>query len=424
MSEPLVGEGASARRTRLQESRDFVLKLGRGLHAYGYSAHRLEDALAEVCRRLELPGQFFSMPTALFASFGEDEAHQTFQIRVEPGQVDLGRLARLDEVRGQVAHGVLSPAEGSASIDALMAAPTPYGPVATTIASALASGSACRFFGGGMREVVATTVIGFLIGLPPLVRWRAHAGTGVYEATAAALAGFAAVVAAALFPLLSPYLTTLGGLIILVPGFAVTLGFIELATRNLVAGTARLAGAALTFLAIGFGAAVGARTAERVFGPAPVVAPSPMSAWTLWVALLVAPVAFAVPFRADKRDLPWIVAAAIAAFFGLRAGNVLLGPQLGAFLGATVVAAFGNAYNRIVARPTAVVVVPGLLMLVPGSLGFQSLSALLGQETIPGVEAAFRMILVAVSLAMGLLTANAVLPARPARRRRTVVALG
>ena len=85
-----------------------------------------------------------------------------------------------------------------------------------------------------------------------------------------------------------------------------------------------------------------------------------------------------------------------------------------------MVAAFGNAYNRIMKRPTAVVVVPGLLMLVPGSLGFQSLSALLGQETIPGVEAAFRMVLVAVSLAMGLLTANAILPARPARRRRTV----
>jgi hypothetical protein len=47
--------------------------------------------------------------------------------------------------------------------------------------------------------------------------------------------------------------------------------------------------------------------------------------------------------------------------------------------------------------------VPALLLLVPGSLGFQSLSRLLDRETVPGVEAAFRMTLVAVSLAMGLL---------------------
>ncbi len=408
--------------SRAEEARDFVLKLGRGLHAYGYSAHRLEDALAEVCRRLALPGQFFSMPTALFASFGEGQAHQTFQVRVDPGQVDLGRLARLDEVRSQVARGVLSPAEGSARIDAIMAAPAPYGPATTTIACALASAAACCFFGGGVPEVLATTIIGLLIGLPPLVRWRAHAGTGVYETTAAALAGFLSMAAARLFPPLSPYLTTLGGLIILVPGFTLTLAFIELATRNLVAGTARLAGAALTFLAIGFGAAVGARTAERLFGPVPAVTPTPMPGWTLWIALVVAPVAFAILFRADERDVPWVVAGAVAAFFGLHAGSYLLGPQFAAFLGATVVAAFGNAYNRIASRPTAVTVVPGLLLLVPGSLGFQSLSALLGQQTIPGVEAAFRMIVVAVSLAMGLLTANAVLPARPARRRRTVVA--
>jgi uncharacterized membrane protein YjjP (DUF1212 family) len=408
--------------SRAQEARDFVLKLGRGLHAYGYSAHRLEDALAEVCRRLSLPGQFFSLPTALFASFGEGQAHQTFQVRVDPGEVHLGRLARLDEVRAEVAHGQLSPVEGSARVDAIMSAPAPYGSVVTMIASALGSGTACRFFGGGLREIVATTLIGLLIGLPPLVRWRAHAGAGVYETTAAALAGFAALSAAWFFPPLSPHLTTLGGLIVLVPGFTLTVAFIELATRNLVAGTTRLAGAGLSLFAIAFGAAVGARTAERAFGPVAAVAPVALPPWTLWVALLVAPISFAVLFRADKRDVPWIVAAAVAAFFGLRGGSVLLGPQFAAFLGAMAVAAFGNAYNRIVSRPAAVAVVPGILILVPGSIGFQSVSALLGQETISGVEAAFRMVMAAVSLAMGLLTANAILPARPARRRRTLVA--
>jgi uncharacterized membrane protein YjjP (DUF1212 family) len=409
-------------KSRAVEAQEFVLKLGRGLHAYGFSAHRLEDALAEVCRRLALSGQFFSMPTALFASFGEGQAHQTFQVRVDPGQVDLGRLARLDEVRSEVAHGRLSPAEGSARIDAIMSAPVPYGPALTTIATALASGSACRFFGGGLREVVATTLIGFILGLPPLVRWRDHAGTGVYETTAAALAGFLALTAAFFFPPLSPHLTTLAGLIILVPGFTLTVAFIELATRNLVAGTARLAGAGLSLVAIAFGAAAGGRIAEGIFGPVPAVNPTPLPEWTLLVALLVAPISFAVHFRSDTRDMPWIVAAAVAAFLGLRAGSYVLGPQFAAFLGAMAVAAFGNAYNRIVSRPTAVAVVPGLLILVPGGIGFQSISALLGHETISGVEAAFRMVLVAVSLAMGLLTANAVLPARPARRRRTLAA--
>ena len=362
------------------------------------------------------------MPTALFASFGEGQDQQTFQMRVDPGQWTSAGSPGSTRCGARWRTARSSPGEGSVRIDATMSAPTPYGAAITTIASALTSGASARFFGGGLREIVATTVVGLLIGLPPLVRWHAHAGAGVFETTAAALAGFLALTAASFFPPLSPHLTTLAGLIILVPGFTLTVAFIELATRNLVAGTARLAGAALSLLAIAFGVAVGARTAERLFGNVAAIAPTPLPAWTLWVALLVAPLSFTVLFKADKRDVPWIVGAAVAAFFGLRAGSFLLGAQFAAFLGAMAVAAFGNAYNRIVSRPTSVAVVPGLLLLVPGGIGFQSFSALLGHETISGVEAAFRMVLVAVSLAMGLLSANAILPARPARRRRTLVA--
>ena len=108
-----------------------------------------------------------------------------------------------------------------------------------------------------------------------------------------------------------------------------------------------------------------------------------------------------------------MLAATAVAFLGARAGRALLGPELGAFLGATAVSAFGNAYNRLVQRPAAIPIVPGLLLLVPGSLGFQSLASLMGHDTLRGVEAAFRMILVAVSLATGLLFANVLLPPAP-----------
>ncbi|HEY5906922.1 MAG TPA: threonine/serine exporter family protein, partial [Vicinamibacteria bacterium] len=51
-------------------ARAFVLALGQALHAHGYAAHRLEESLFQVSRRLGLEGQFFSTPTAIFVSFG------------------------------------------------------------------------------------------------------------------------------------------------------------------------------------------------------------------------------------------------------------------------------------------------------------------------------------------------------------------
>jgi uncharacterized membrane protein YjjB (DUF3815 family) len=44
------------------------------------------------------------------------------------------------------------------------------------------------------------------------------------------------------------------------------------------------------------------------------------------------------------------------------------------------------------------------------------MSSLIERQTVPGVEAAFRMTLVAVSLAMGLLSGQLLVPPRGARR--------
>jgi uncharacterized membrane protein YjjB (DUF3815 family) len=300
--------------------------------------------------------------------------------------------------------------EGTARVDAILEAPPAYGSVRSTLAFAVASATACRFFGGGWREIVAAGVIGLVIGLLALVLARYTPTARVFEALAAAIASLIAVAATVLVPPLAPSVAILAGLIILVPGFTLTVAFTDLATRNLMSGTARLAAAALTFLVIAFGVALGTRLGERVFGKAPAVHPLPLPEWTLWVSLLIAPLAFAVLFQADRRDLPWVLGGVLVAYASGRAGVKLLGPELGPFLGAAAISAFGNGYSRWLSRPASVPTVPGLLILVPGSLGFQSVSSLMGKDALQGVEAAFAMILVAVSLATGLLVGNVILP--------------
>jgi uncharacterized membrane protein YjjB (DUF3815 family) len=97
-------------------------------------------------------------------------------------------------------------------------------------------------------------------------------------------------------------------------------------------------------------------------------------------------------------------------YLGTRLGGALLGPQLGAFLGAFSVGVLGKAQAAVRRLPASVSVVPGILLLVPGSMGFGSFSALLAGETVAGIDAAFSMFLVASSLVAGLLVAHAVPP--------------
>jgi uncharacterized membrane protein YjjP (DUF1212 family) len=392
------------------EAHTFVLKLGRWLHAYGYPAHNLEGALVRVSSRLGLASQFFSTPTALFASFGDEVDQRTFQIRVEPGSVDLRKMALLEQVADEVAAG-LGPAEGAARIDAIVAAPPPCGPALVTLAFALTSGAAARFFGGGVRELAVSCGIGLLIGGLALLVPRVRGLGGVFEALSAVLAGLMATAFAHLLPV-SVYVATLAGLIVVIPGFSLTTALTEIATRNLMSGTARLAGAVGTFVTIAFGVALGTHVAGLALGGAPAVEPVVLPGWTLWLALLVAPLGLTVLLQAEPRDAPVIVASGFVAFGASRWASVLLGPELGACLAALGVGLASNAFARAWRRPASIPLVPGILLLVPGSIGFQSLAWLLDRETVPGVEAAFRMVLVAVSLATGLVLSNVVLPER------------
>ena len=391
-----------------------MLGLARALHAYGTTAHRLESALDMVARRLGLEGQFFSTPTAVFASVGAAGGEQhTVLIRVEPGEVDLGKLARLDRVTGELMRGEIGTGEAERRVGEIVEGSPTYGHWLTILSFAVASATAARVFGGGGVVVAAGAGVGLLIGL--LARWGgAHpAFARVFDPVAAALASALATAAAALVVPFSVYTVTLAGLIVLVPGLTLTLAMAELATRNLASGSARLAGALVVFLTIAFGVAFGSQAVGLLVGMPVAVQPVPLPGWTELVALLVAPLAFAVLFRAEPRDVPWIVLAGIVAYGGVRFGGSI-SPSLGPFVGATAVAAGSNLFARWLDRPAAVTLVPGIVLLVPGSIGYRSLASLLERDVVSGVETAFQMTLVATALVTGLLVANVLVPPRKA----------
>lgn len=390
----------------------FVVKLGRALHRYGTPTHRLERMMNLILRRLDLEGSFFSTPTGIFASFGAPEEQRTSLIRVEPSEVNLEKLSMLDELTAQIIRGQLSAADGARSVDGIVAARARYGESLTAICYGLASICAARFLGGGWRELTAAGAIGLLIGIIANFKEHSENVTHVLEPLAAIMAAALATIAARIFSPISVYITTLAGLIFLLPGLTLTTAMRELATRNLVSGTAQLTGAALIFFELGFGVALGSQLNKALphvaLNPKPIALP----AWTQGLALIIAPLAFSVLLRARPRDFGWIMLAGALSFGGARGGTLFLGPELGAFVGAWLVGMGSNLFARLLHRPAAVTLVPGILLLVPGSVGFGSLSRFLERDIVTGVEAAFTMVLIAVALVTGLLLANLTLPPR------------
>jgi uncharacterized membrane protein YjjP (DUF1212 family) len=394
---------------------EFVLRLGRAMQVYGMSARRLEDLLGAAADRLRLTGhQFFSTPTSIMASFGPVGRQRTHMLRTEPGEVNLGKLAELEQVGIDVAEGRCTPAEGSAAVDRIAAAPSPYGKALTTVAYGLLSGAACQFLGGGERESLAGAALGLGLGVFALLIGAVPRVGGVFEPLAAFLVSAAAIGLAHVLGPMSVLTATVAGLIVLLPGLTLTTAMTELATRHLASGVARLSGAFSTFLTLAFGVALGNSVGAAIFGAAPaapaVVGPLPL--WARITALIVAPLCFTVILRAEPRDAPWIVLAGALGVMGGRLGAATFGVELGTFAGSLVVALAGSVYERLRRRQASVVVVPGILLLVPGSVGFRSLSSLMDRQAVTGIETAFSMILTAIALVAGMLVAGVILPER------------
>jgi uncharacterized membrane protein YjjP (DUF1212 family) len=389
----------------------FTLRLARALHRYGTPTHHLEQTMGMVLSRLGMKGDFFSMPTGILASFGQAEEQRTSLIRGVGSETNLEKLSQLDELADKVISGECGPEEGARDIDAIVAAPGHYNAALVVFSFSLASATAARSFRGGWREIGAAATIGLVIGLAAIMLNRTENTRRVFEIIAAVIASALSMLIAQLFPHFSIYVTTLASLIILVPGLMVTTSMTELATGNLVSGTARLTGAVMIFLELAFGVALGGEIAQ-LLPPVRAMRPVLPPDWTLWVSLLLSPVAFMVLLKARPRDLGWIMIASIVSFGGARFGAWLLGSELGAFIGAVALGIVANTFSRWRQRPAAVMVIPGLISLVPGSIGFGSLAKFIEQDVVSGVEAAFNVALVGVALSVGLLMANVVLPSK------------
>ncbi|MDZ7632597.1 MAG: threonine/serine exporter family protein [Gemmatimonadaceae bacterium] len=404
------------------EAVGFILRLGRALHNAGFSAHRLEATLSDVSRKLGLEAQFFSTPTSIMAAFGPPDAQRTHLIRAEPGSTNLRHLSGLDRIARDVMYGTLGPVEGSARIERLLSEPATWGTGAVLSAFVLVSVAVASFLHVGTWDLLGAAFVGLLCGLI-VTRSRQHSEwLGIEEPMSAFVIATVAQLFAALTDSGAGYAMTVAGLVVLLPGMTFTTGLIELSTRHLASGTARLSGALVTFLGLGFGVALGTKLGTGVgewlvsHQIALHLVSAPLPWWIEALGVLIAPLCFTVLLQADGKEAPWIVLAASTAYLTSRFAGRALGEELGAFLGALMVSAGSTFIARRRDTTPIVTIVPGLLILVPGSIGLGSVTSFSQQKVVTGVETAFKVALIGVSLAAGVLAGRAVTGALSRKR--------
>jgi len=412
MTEMDIREVSATREARGRA--ELVLEIGRALLRLGAPAYRLEDTMRVVAQRLGLEGQFYCTPTAFIAALGRGSRQRSFMARVEESEIHLGKLSRVHDVIESLARGTLSPVSAIRRIREIMDGPAEYGLMTRVIAPGLFSAAVAILFGGGVVELAVATLLGLVTGVLGLVMSRSVNLARLYPALAGLVSALLAGLALLIVPPFSVYLALVAGLIVLMPGLGLTLATRELASGHLVAGSSRMAGAIVALVIVGFGVALGSQLSQALTGPWPQDISQAIPAWTSWLAIFSAAIGFTVLFNATPNKLGWILFGGILAVEVGGRVSEWLNPGLGALIGALLVGLLGNLYARWRNRPAVIIQVPGIMLMVPGSLSFAGLRSLMDQDALGGVQIGFTVALVAAGLSTGLILASALLPPRRA----------
>jgi uncharacterized membrane protein YjjP (DUF1212 family) len=393
---------------------ELLVRFARVGHDAGYPTADLEERIGALADTLGFEeAQVSATPTIVDVSLGAVPNQRSFTLRVRPTGVDLDAIARLDDLVQDVLDGRIDYVSAYARLVEIEGRPLVRRWPVRLGAYALAGASVAPVVGGNWETVLAAGAVGLVVGTVALASRRAAVRAEPMLAPLAAIAAsFSSAVLAKLFSSVSPDAVTLAALITFLPGMALTIGMRELATEHLQSGVANTANALVQLLGLVFGVGVGRSVAANWFGALHGPASHPSFSWIYVVAAAAAGLAFTITLRAPIRSAPLMCSAAILAILVNQAGKDLLGAAAGVFVAAFAIGLVGTVLGVVLRRSALVFIVPGVLMLVPGSAGFNSLLQLLTGQTVSGIEAGFNTFVTAMSIAYGLMVSAVVLPER------------
>ncbi|CAD6577107.1 MAG: hypothetical protein CYPHOPRED_000161, partial [Cyphobasidiales sp. Tagirdzhanova-0007] len=238
---------------------NFILKLAKALMTFGSPSHRLESQLAATAEVLEVDAQFIHFPAVVIASFGDPDTHtsETHFVKANCG-LDLGKLHKVHSVYREVVHDEVGVQEGSAALTRIMKDPPYYNTWQRMIIAAYCAGIIGPLgFGGSFVDAWVSACFGALLAFLQLYVVRKSAMySNIFEISIATIASFVARGLCTTNYFCYPALAS-AGVVLILPGYTILCGSLELASRNLVAGSVRMVYAIVYSLFLGFGLAIG-----------------------------------------------------------------------------------------------------------------------------------------------------------------------
>lgn len=393
----------------------FLATMAQELHNAGIATDALESTLTKLAESIDLPLQILALPTSITIAVGPRWNQKLALMRLEPGRVNLRKIAMLNEIYDDLRAGKIDFRAASLLVSNIDRHWPGISPLWQVPALALVAVGVAILLGGGVRELIVAGTIGAFTGIDAAVASKNAVVARLFEV----IASFVGTLTVGAFThFVGPtniYISIVAGVVVLLPGYSLTLALHELANGDLVAGVARLGKVLSVLLALGCGALLGfALIGPSLLQTAAVHSQAVPARFWMLAALLMA-IGMSIDLDARLRDFVWVFAASFVALFISHVLGLTSVHQVSAFASAFLCGIVANLGARFLRVPQPVMLVPALLVLVPGSLSYESVLFAF-QHNIStaftfGANAAFA----AVQLVAGLLLSQLLFPTSPLR---------
>ncbi|EGN92570.1 hypothetical protein SERLA73DRAFT_65511, partial [Serpula lacrymans var. lacrymans S7.3] len=427
------------------QRQEFILKLARAMMMFGGPTHRLQAQIQSTARVLDVELSCLYLPDVMLISF-EDSATGTSNVKFirQGSALDLGKLGDAHGLYWAVIHDDMSVSSATTALDALMHKKPLYNRVQLVLIGGMCSAAICSVsFSGSFIDCLVVAPLGALLVGVQLLSVRNELYSNIFEITIATLLSFVSAGLASTYHFCYSAVAS-SSVVLILPGFIVLCGSLEISSRSLVAGAVRLCFALMYSLFLGFGLAMGAEMYQKMVGKTVVGATDyscveshdPLGPWwqrtagLYWAFLTVPMYSFFLSLRNQapifRKEFVLLIAVSCIGWVTNHFASTKFPSQsdISAAVGAFAVGFVSNLYGRFFNGNAFVVMITGILFQVPSGLGNGGLLNFVSDTTsgtsssyLGGFQVALQLISVSIGLTVGLGISLVVVHPVQSRRR-------
>lgn len=354
----------------------FIVQLGKALHIYGVPSYKSQIYLTEISEKKGIKGSFMDTPTWINYVFYEEDEHTYNHVEcVPPGELNLGALSQVVEITNNVISNDLSFTDAKTQIQDIEKNQKGFSKIIELLSFMFSAGSFCILLNTNWLSVIVATFIGALVyGITLMARHSSY-----LRSTLESMVAFGATISTGLLSTVLPDLnismTILASIIVFIPGLSLTTALEEITSRSLVSGTAKLFDALVSLFKQFFGVVLGLALLPLVIDIHPHEVVDNIPSWVDFIAILVLSLSLMPVFKVRPKDMPLGMVTGFVCFYT----TLLLGFTgilVSIFSGTIVAVAVSKLFTHLTKVPRLVYLIPGIIMLVPGSKAFIGLSTL------------------------------------------------